>query len=71
MPAAFTPAPSGFVVTRLLDDGRILTEGFVFSPEPFDGGGPSHEIAYSWIDDTETEAAATVAEFVNNLTPAA
>ncbi|MFG3046256.1 hypothetical protein ACGFZR_15170 [Streptomyces sp. NPDC048241] len=68
MPALFTPCPGGFVITRRLDDGRILVEGYVFAPTPFDGGDPHHSIFYSCVRGTDDEATAMVTEFTNELT---
>lgn len=64
----YTPCPGGFITTRTLDDGRVLVEGWVFTPTPWDGGEPRHESAYHWIATDEQDATATVAEFIGYLT---
>jgi hypothetical protein len=67
MPAPFTQAAGGFVITRRLTDGRTLIEGFVLDETPFDRGAPHHAIVYSQIAATEEEAVGLVDEFVSDL----
>lgn len=66
MPVKFTECDGGFVVERRLDDGRILVEGYVLVPKPWDGSDPHHAIYYTWITDSEAEAAAKADAFIRD-----
>ncbi|MEU5196067.1 hypothetical protein AB0G86_18755 [Streptomyces scabiei] len=63
----FTPAPGGFVTTVQLPDGQFLVEGWSLNLAPSDGGEPRHEPNLHFLTESDTEAAATVSEFISWL----
>ncbi|MDX2550138.1 hypothetical protein [Streptomyces stelliscabiei] len=64
---AFTPRPGGFVTATPLPDGRTLIEGWILNLNPYDSDQPRTDPACHWIAANDSEAAATIAEFTNDL----